>query len=96
MFAGFGGLLGDTTRTNGITDVNINILRARVREGHPTPPALAMQTRHIFCSFRVIGMGYFADRKVPNRKTPPENRRGPFCEPLGDPAGYTGGLPRQD
>ena len=24
---------------------------ARVREGHPTPPAFAMQTRHLFCIF---------------------------------------------
>ena len=78
---GVWGLLGDTTRTNGITDANINILYARVREGHPTPLPIAMQTRHIFCTFRVIGMGYFADRRVPNRKTPPENQRGPFCEP---------------
>ena len=38
-----------------------NMACARVREGHPTPPALAMQTRHIFYSFRVIGMGYFAN-----------------------------------
>ncbi len=28
-----------------------NMARVRVREGHPTPPAFAMQTRHIFSTF---------------------------------------------
>jgi hypothetical protein len=29
------------------------LARARVREGHPTPPAYAMQSRHIFCIFKL-------------------------------------------
>ena len=29
------------------------LARARVREGHPTPPAFAMQSRHHFCIFRL-------------------------------------------
>ena len=31
---------------------------ARVREGHPTPPAFAMQTRHVFLYFLITNMVY--------------------------------------
>jgi hypothetical protein len=35
----------------------INMVYAGARKGHPTPPAFAMQSRHIFCNFRFSGMG---------------------------------------
>ena len=70
---GVWGLLGDTTRTNGITDGNINILYARVREGHPTPLPIAMQTRHIFCTFRLSAWDTLRTPRVkaekPHRRT---------------------------
>lgn len=67
--------------------------RARVRKGHPTPMAFAMQSRHIFSIFKVIHTGYFANRQGNQKKAPPGNQRGPFCEPLGGPAGTQGVYP---
>ena len=63
------------------------LARVRVRKGHPTPPAFAMQTRHNFCVFRLsiqvclqpVGGG----PHPPNKKPPGQTGGLPSREPLG-------------
>jgi hypothetical protein len=66
MFAG----LGVCSRGCGLGYGNVTgcyrerkkyLASARVREGHPTPLPIAMQSRHIFSIFKVIHTGYFAN-----------------------------------
>ena len=64
------------------------LARVRVREGHPTPPAFAMQTRHNFCVFRLSIQVCLQPVRGPapptQQKTPPDEPEGYLAaNPLG-------------
>ena len=93
MFAGFGyRLQGSRVSAMVSNKIKIWLVRGYARD---TPPP-----RHLLCKpdifFVLLGLsiqGILRTPRVPNRKAPPENQRGPFCEPLGGLQGTKGVYP---